>query len=276
MDEKIKDGLTEQTILPELPKPPEKPEVPEEGFVPYAAEAAKKSGSGIRKVTILVLLILLALVGVIVIVFGKTFNFYQKTIGTLSFDYRNGEAVSDPIEDVTVSYAAELAERCRSSQVNATIVHYQFDEQENLSDTVTRYEYAYNVNEARARIEKGTASWYGAKEQTVRKTANGYEVQEGGRWVESSNAYLPPLFTYLFEVGETANRKFEWYQSVDSTVNGKIYNCEIWLLTDTSSGEPVYLTLYRYYQGEKLCAVRILNNLDTTTQVYDVQSYSIS
>lgn len=277
MTEKKQEELTEKIVLPELPKPPEIPEKPEEGFVPYAAEAAKEEAGSNRKVMIVLILVVLIVIGVVVIAVGRKYNFYQETIGTLKFDYRNGEVTGEPAKDASRSYAVELAERCRGKQLNAAIVHYQFDENKHLVPAVTKYDYAYNVNEVRADIKKGTNDWYGAKEQTVRKTdAHGYEIQKGSNWVEDSQVYVPPLFTYLFEVGDTPTRTFEWYQAFDSVVNGRLYACEIWLLTDTSSGEPVYLTLYRYYENGTLCGVRLANQFDMTMQVYDVQSYSIT
>ena len=277
MDEKKQEQLTGHFILPEPPTPPETPVQPEEGFVPYCGEQAGKQSRSFVKFTVLLILGLLVAAGVIVIIFGRTFNFYQTVIGSLSFDYRDGEMAGDPIEDEYESYAALLADQCRGKQLNATIVHYQFDDQRNLDSVVTKYEYAYNVNEVRADIKRGTAKWYGAKEQTVRRTnVNGYEILKGNEWQSTPDAYIPPLYTYLFEVGETESRKFDWYASLDSVVNGKLYTCEIWLLTDNSGSETVYLTLYRYYQGDRLCGVRVLNNIDTSTQVYDVQSYTIS
>lgn len=267
----------ERIVLPELPQPPEQPEKTEEGFVPYAAEAAQNDRNSTRKVVFVLILVLLIVAFIVVIAFGRKFNFYQETIGTLRFDYRNGEVNGPPIEDAMHSYAVELAQQTRGRQINASIVHYQFDEQKHLEQTVTKYDYAYNVNEVRADIKKGTASWYGAREQTVRRTdTNGYQIMKGSDWVEDDQAYIPPLYTYLFEIGETPTRRFDWHQSYDSVINGKIYTCEIWLLTDTSSGEPVYLTLYRYYDGSTLRGVRIANQFDMTLQVYDVQSYSIT
>lgn len=276
MAEKNTEELTEHIVLPELPKPPEKPETPEEGFVPYAAEAAKEEAGNTRKVVFVLILVLLIVAGIVVIAFGRKYNFYRETIGTLKFDYRDGEVNGPPIEDVNHSYALEIAKLARNHQINASIVHYQFDEQKHLDPTVTKYDYTYNVNEVRADIKKGTESWYGTKEETVRRTdAKGYEIMKGGDWVADNNVYIPPLYSYLFEIGETPTRRFDWHQSFDSVVNGKIYTCEIWLMTDTSSNEPVYLTLYRYYDGNQLSAVRIANQFDMTLQVYDVQSYSI-
>ena len=278
MAEKKQETLTEHIVLPDLPKPPETPEKPEEGFVPYAAEAAKESAGSTRKVVIVLILVLLIAVGTVVIAVGRKFNFYQETIGTLRFDYRNGEVTGEPRPDADHSFAVALAEQIRGKQLNATVVHYQFDEQKRLDQAVTKYDYAYNVNEVRADIKKGTASWYGTKEQTVRKTdANGYEVMKHGEWTADDQAYIPPLFTYLYEIGQTQTRDFVWYQSFDSVVSGRLYTCEIWLLTDTSSAEPVYLTLYRYYdENGSLSAVRIANQFDKTVQVYDIQSFVIS
>lgn len=277
MAKKEQDSLTEHIVLPELPKPPEKPEVPEEGFVPYAAEAAKKSSGDTRKVVIILILVILIVIGSVVLAFGKKYNFYNETINSLKFDYRNGEATGQPYENAERSFAYELAQKCYGRQLNATVVHYQFDGQRKLDQTVTKYEYAYNVNEVRADIKQGTSGWYGSGEQTIRRTdANGYEIMKGGDWEKDDNAYIPPLYTYLFEIGETPTRKIEWYQVNDSVVNGKLYTCEIWLLTDTSSGEPVYLTLYRYYENGTLRGVRIANQLDMTVQVYDVQSYTVT
>lgn len=277
MAEKKQEELTEHIVLPELPEPPEKPETPEDGFVPYAAEAAKEEAGNTRKVVFALILVLLIVVGVIVIAFGRKFNFYHETIDTLKFDYRNGEVTGEPYKNPAQSYAVQLAELAHSKQINATVVHYQFNEQKQLDPAVTKYHYAFNVNEIRADIKKGTKDWYGAKEQTIHRTdTNGYEIMKGGKWVEDDKAYIPPLYTYLFEIGETATRKFEWHQAYDSVVNGRLYTCEIWLLTDTSSGEPVYLTIYRYYQNGTLSAVRIANQFDMTLQVYDVQSYSMT
>lgn len=278
MAEKKQDELTEHIILPELPKPPETPEKPEEGFVPYAAEAAKEDRGGTRKVVIVLILVLLIVAGTIVITFGRKFNFYQETIGTLQFDYRNGEVTGELMPDAEHSYAVALAEQIRGKQLDAAVVHYQFNEQKKLEQTVTKYNYSYNVNEVRADIKKGTASWYGTKEETVRFTdVNGYEVMKHGEWTADDQAYIPPLFTYLFEIGQTQTRDFEWYQSLDSVVEGRLYTCEIWLMTDTSSAEPVYLTLYRYYdESGMLRGVRIANQFDMTVQVYDVQRCSIS
>ena len=277
MDENKLEQTAEQIVLPELPKPPEQPEQPEEGFVPYVAEVSGKARGKGLKYKLIPVLCVLTVAGILVTVIGRKHNFYQKTISELHFDYQDGETVLDTVDESYESCAVALSRKLHGRQVRSNVIRYEFNADQKLSNTLTQLDYSYNANEIQTTVKQGTASWFGGQEETLRYTAaNGYERAKGDEWVADENAFIPPLYTYLYSVGETGGATFEWYQSVNTSINGKPYLCEIWLMSQTSDDTPLYLTLYRYYQDGKLCGVRVLNNIDTQMQVYDVQSYSIS
>ena len=263
--------------LPEPPKPPEQPEVPEEGFVPYCAEAEKDGKKPNVKLLVLLLLLLLVIAGVVVISFSRKHNFYQKTMSSLLFDCRNGEQMGTPEEEILISDAETLAAEAPDSQVHIHANLYVFDEQENMEQVVTQYVYSYNTNEEEAYVKMGTPRWFGSKEQHYRyRSDEGFETEKGGKFQKDDNAYFPPLFSYCFGVESDGAVTYKLRQRGPSHVNGKTYDCEIWLMCDKSGGEPVYITLYRYYDNGRLTGVRVLNSLDTQIQVYDIQSYQFT
>ncbi len=260
--------------LPEVPKPPEQPEVPEEGFVPYCAEVNDSAGTHNRKAVFLIVLLLLTVIGVIVILTGRTHNLYHETISALQFDYRNGEQTSAPDETANGTDAAELAQNSKDMRVKIAAYLYEFDEDEKLSQTVAQYQYDYTANEEQSLVRVGTSRWFGTGETHCRhKYREGYEYEKGSKWIASNDAYFPPLYAYCFGIKSGNGIKYDLYQSYRSYVNNSTYDCEIWLMTDETGAEPLYLTLYRYYQNGQLAAVRVLNNLDARMQVYDIRNY---
>lgn len=263
--------------LPDVPKPPAEPEQPEAGFVPYCAEAADEKPKRNWKLVLLIILLILVIIGFCFTLFSRKLNFYSRTLSALNFDYRNGESSAVQDETGDGHYAGNLSQQCKNHQVDLKAVEYTFDESRNISKTLTRYDYSYNVNEVVSEAKIGTANWFLTQKQGYRYSkANGLETGNGDKWEPASEGYIPALFTYCFATESNAVESFRWRDTYQTEVNGIQYNCEIWLLCDTGSGSPVYLTLYRYYNGERLAGVRVLSNTDDFMTVYDIQEYTIS
>ena len=264
-------------VLPEIPKPPAEPEQPEPGFVPYCAEAANVKQKRSIKVILLVILLILVIIGFCFMLISRKYNFYTETLSSLKFDYRSGEA--SPVQDETGDghLAENLAGQCKNKQLNIKAVEYTFDENRNISKTVTRYDYSYNVNEIVSQAKTGTENWFLTQKQGYRYSkANGLETGSGDKWEHADEGYIPALYTYCFQTESNAVESFRWHDTYETELDGSKYTCEIWLLCDNSSGAPNYLTLYRYYSGERLAGVRVLSKTDPIMNVYDIQEYSFT
>ena len=263
--------------LPELPKPPEQPEVPEEGFVPYCAEVQETGSKHDRKTVFLFVLLLLVIAGIVVIMIGRSHNFYHTVLDKLMFDYREGEQTGQPDEVPDGSDAIALAEQSKNKEVKLFAYLYEFDEDRKQGQTITRYSYNYSAVEEFSAVKIGTSRWFGTGEKHYRKKYNQpYEAAKGSKWEATDTAYFPPIYAYCFGVNPSNGVTYSLYQSYQTTVKGEKYDCEIWLMCDQNGAEPLYLTLYRYYQGGRLAGVRVLNNVDSQMQIYDVQSYSFA
>lgn len=240
--------------LPELQAPSE-PELPEEGFVPYSSsDEAKAERRSKIKMRIFGILLLLTVIGFVAILIGRRFNLYQKTMSSLAFDYREGEA--DVPDDLltTGGCAKTLRQEIGDKAVSIQAVKYMFDDPSHLSDTVSVYSYVHTASSDEVIIKTGSSGWFMTKKQSMQ---------------------MPLLFDLFFaaESGETV--QVSCYDTYRAEVGGKHYVCEVWLLCDLSSGEPVYYTLYRYYDQGRLAAVRVLTGQDESMQIFDIQSYTL-
>ncbi|GEM_PF-7119672 len=252
------DPEKKKTILPEPPKSAE-PEEPEEGFVPYCGSDEQKaeqkaSRKSKIKMWIFVILLILVIAGFILIFIGRRYNLYSETINSLKFDYRTGEA-DVPDESLTKGSCAKvLRDQIGDKSVSVDAAMYLFDDQTQLSDTVSVYSYVHTKNSNSAVVKTGSLNWFMTKKQSLES---------------------PLLFELLFDTVNYDMLKASCYDTYRAEVSGRQYICEVWLICDLTGDEPVYYTVYRYYDEGRLAGVRVLSDQDEMMQVFDIRSYTI-
>lgn len=260
----------------QIPQPPDTPELPEEGFVPYCTEAEPDAAhKQNRRIRLLIVLIILVAAVSLFSVIGSKFNFYHKTLSTLQFDYRDGETV---IEDSTVQIgflANRLAGQIGQKQTHVQANFYLFDENNNLANAVSAYDYTHSIDKDELSVRSGVKASVISSKMHLRRTANGYEKQSGGSWKPAEDAYIPPLNAYFFSTENSEDFLISCYDTYYTYVGDALYTCEVWLMEDDRGAVPVYYTLYRYYSGVDLAAVRVLSDHDSMMEVYDITDYQI-
>ncbi len=264
--------------LPESPKKPDVPEQPEEGFVPYVTEAAASENSG--KQHRLILLIPLVLLGVVVIIAAVLlllthFNRYHRVMKQLSFDYRDEIPGAKDIEH-TGERSIALAKELKDAPVRVNAICYLLNEQDQGDGTVAEYNYLSSKGLTELKTVTSAKNGLRSKEKNVRLRADGYEILEGDEWVAAEKEYIPDMRDYFFGISSHNNVTIGCYDTYDTTVNGKPYVCEVWLMDETFGSQTVYSTLYRYYDGSRLAAVIVLHDTDELKEVYDITSYEIN
>lgn len=247
---------------------PDTPELPEEGFVPYASEAYGDQDKRLKPAVVIMIAVgILALVVMIVLMVGKNHNYYERLIKSIGFDYRNGELIAEDLDIEKGVCANAVSAELSGKSYSFDTVMYSLDESNLIQEIVSEYYYEHTP-------EKDTIkSIFGAKGVMMKKKTT-EEIPLGTvTTVKSSTSLL--LKEYLF--GTTAHDvyTFDSYDAYQTTVGGRNYTCEVWLMCDSRSGTPVHYTLYRYYSGTRLAAVRVINDIDMMTEIYDVKSYSV-
>ena len=247
-----------KTVLTELPVSDE-PEKPEEGFVPYCgsdeAEAGQKAGRKSKiKMWIFVILLILVTAGFVVILVGRRYNLYHETIGTIRFDYRTGEAdvPDDSLEKGGCAKA--LREEIGDRAVTVDAAMYMFNDKMEISDTVSVYSYVHTKSSDAAVVKSGTANWFKTQKQSLQ---------------------MPLLFELFFGTENLDLLKASCYDTYRAEVAGGHYVCEVWLVCDLTGDDPVYYTVYRYYDEGRLAGVRVLSDQDEVMQVFDIRSYTL-
>ena len=271
--ERREHGMEEQEKLVKLETPAE-PEQPEEGFVPYCAEVAEpKKKGGFKRILLIILIVVIVLTGALLL-YGRLFNKYRKVINGLDFDYRVGETVVLNESKTGGAIAAGLDTEIGRKQVTVQASMYLItvNEKAEIGDTASELNYTHNVNSDHLEMKTGVRNWPLTDSSTSDlKLENG--VPEGGKRTEK-----PLLRDLLFGTQNHGGLSFQHYDSYLSEIGTASYSCEVWLLCDSSSGTPVYYTIYRYYKGgTTLAAVRILSNQDEENlmEIYDIKNYTI-
>lgn len=257
--------------------PPDEPEVPEEGFVPYCADA-KSDGDkrlGRKAVILIVLAALLVLVPVFVFT-ARRLNFFHKTINQLAFDYREGETADENHAEQFGGYSLKISEQMKDKQVSVSAVTYSFNDKGGMFTDVASYDYTKNGAESVLDVCIGSEKSLFSKKMTLRNNGSRTEMKKGSGWEADNDAYVPPLSDFFFGTKNHGDISFECCDGYETVVGKTNYNCEIWLMQAGSDSNAEYYTLYRYFDGGKLAAVRVLVSTDTLMDVYDIRSYSFS
>lgn len=257
--------------------PPDEPEQPEEGFVPYCAEATQIGGGRTRiKTVILIILSALFILMLVFILAARHNNFFRKTVNSLSFDYRNGEAADEISSDDPGQYSRRLSEQMNGNQFTADANVYTFDEKGGMFAEISNYNYTKNSAEQILQVRSGTEKSVFTDCLTLRSNGSLTERKKGSNWVQTTDEYIPPLCDYFFETQSHGNILLNCHDAFDTIIGSTNYHCEIWLMQEGTDSNAVYFTLYRYFDGSKLAGVRVLASTDTLMDVYDIQSYSFS
>lgn len=248
----------------------EREEQPEEGFVPYCgSEEAEAHRKPRLYFVILGIAAVLAVLGLAVLLIGRNFNFYRKTLNTLQFDYRGGESTTSDWTLDKGACAEALSAEIGRQQVTVDAVLYLFGGDSELLGGVSAYHNVHNVNEDVLTARSGSSKWFFTKKTELRVGL------KNGNAPVTEDYRKPLLYEMLFGTESHDAYWFECYDTMRASVGTKQYICEIWLMEDDSLAAPSYYTLYRYYLGDKLAGLRVLNDKDEVMEVYDIQDYTI-
>lgn len=230
-----------------------------------------------RLVIILVIVLCLLLLVMGYSVAAKHFTLYARTMQQLRFDYRLGEITDAPLDDTTSTMAddikAQLDAASKGIRMQATAM--LFNENGTYTPTLTLYDYYHGFDAAATdtiTMQTCVEYWFPTETTHLMQTANeACMVKSDGKWVETDELHIPDLYAYCFAASENSN--IEHYASYYSEVGNVRYLCEIWLMEEESSEGTVYNTIYRYYNGGKLRAVRLLPSYSTDMLVFDITDY---
>ena len=266
----------EKIILPTL-ETPDQPELPEEGFVPYCADA-ESDGDRRQKRKIRILLVLIILIVCIFVfsIVSTKCNFYQKTVKSLRFDYTAGETTDETPDDDPGRCARAISAQIQEKTVTVHTYTYLFDDQGNLSNNISAYDYEKSASGTNMDIRIGSAKSLVTKKRSLRTGASGIEEQKGKTWEVSPDSRIPNLAEWFFATQSHDKIRFECAGAYETIVGKTNYLCEVWLMEDDSKAEPEYTTLYRYYDGSRLAGVRMLKSSEDVMYVFDITDYSFS
>ena len=222
----------------------------------------------------------LILLGIVVLIAGTLlllthFNRYHRVMKQLAFDYRDEIPGAKDIEN-TGQHAIALAMELTDQPVRVNAVCYLLNEQDQNDGTVVEYEYLSSKGLIELKSVTSAKNGLRSKEKDIRDRGSGYEILEGDDWKETETEYIPDLRDYFFGISSHGNVTIGCYDTYQTTVNGRDYLCEIWLMDETRGSSTVYSTLYRYYDGSRLAGVIVLHDSDELKEVYDISSYEIN
>lgn len=243
-------------------------EQPEEGFVPYAAEAEAAPNRRFRiGILILIVLTVITIILAVVLAVGKQHNYYEKILNSLRFDYRSGEMISEESLPEHGSFAKAVSEQISGKSYTFDAAMYMLDEQNTVQEFAAEYHYEHTP------VKDLILSTTGAKGVIFKKKIK-EEIPLGAvTTVKSSMSLL--VKEYCFGTKDHDVYTYECYDSYPTSVGGKSFTCEIWLMCDNRSKDAVHYTLYRYYDGAQLAAVRVLNDQNEIAEVYDIKYISV-
>ena len=226
----------------------------------------------------LFLLIPLIIAGILLLffVYSKWFNFYQRSVWGLNFDYRCGEKAAE-LQQIELPIAKTLAESIPANS-SATIqaTEYYFSSKGEISTDISKYTYTHSLASESVRIKTGTYGTFITSSTNLRRNADGnIEQKHGFKW-ESTEETIQNLYAFFFGVESTDDYKLEYYETSTTQLETEPYDCEIWLMTRTTYNITTYYTIYRYYQNNQLKAVRILDNYNELMQIFDIKSYEFT
>ena len=225
-------------------------------FVPYVKEARRPDPKRTKRWLILlaVLTAAAALLGGFLL-YARKHNFYSKTMESLRFDYSKGESVDENSDNDLAVKAEALAEKIGSTvrvQANVCV----FNDEGRIAATVSQYDYNRSPDAETLHILTGSQGWIATRETDLTNQDSEDAAQRS----------FPRLYDYFFTVSAHDSVKASCVESYFTAVGAYNYVCELWLL---EAPEANY-TLYRYYSGDRLAAVRVLSSEDSIMEVYDI------
>ena len=254
--------------------PEHESDIPEDGFVPFQLELAEKKRR--RKIRMLIILSVLAALLGILLIFGRLFNFYDRTMKHLRFDYRGGETIDN--ESIFMSYdtATEAEKSVQDKTLNLNANVYCFDDKANLSLVVSQYRYSRSEDgTAELKVKLGAKGGILTKTNRFRTNAEGQvlEIRNGKESISADTA-TALLYDYFFSTEDHGNINLQCTDAYRTVVGEKTYECEVWLMSVTRGAGKSYYTIYRYYDDQKLAAVRVIDSADDLMMVYDITEYT--
>jgi len=257
---------------------PEIKDIPEEGFVPYVTEAETDTKANRKhRLTLLIPVFILVIVLAIAIflLMIPRFNRYQKVMKRISFEYQNEIPGNEDTENAG-KHALTIAKELGSQPVRVNAVCYLLDDNNRKDNTVSEYEYLSSQGLVQLKTIISAKKAYKSSVKEIRTRGNGYEYLDGDDWKPSEKEYIPDFRDYFFGIVSHDNVTIGCYNTYQTTVNGKPYLCEVWLMDEQIGNHTAYSTIYRYYDGQRLAGVIILHDADQIKEVYEITSYEIN
>ena len=228
-----------------------------------------------RKIRLfLILLIAAAMIGALLII-NNTLNFYDVHMRRMQFDYREGELVSGQSPAEPGKKATEIAGEINGRQVSVQAEMLLYNSEGEASLTLSAYTYKYTSGSEELSYRTGTKDLLFTKSGTLRRDGTGLQKKSGSSWEHTDDGNIMNLYGYCFAAADFGKNTVSPHESYYTEVGGKTYLCEIWLMAEElGSGGVRYNTLYRYYDGDRLAAVRVLKSDQELMEVYEIKDYS--
>ena len=250
------------------------PEITEENFVPDFNLEYEQNKWKRKRILLLCLLGAAVLLGLFII-FGRRNCLYNRMMRNLEFDYRNGEEI-DNTQTALTGWAERAADAVAGKNLTLQANMYCFNSSGALSLSASKYSYERTADgTADLHIQTGGANSIRTEKSSYHTDANGKAEQVSGSLSQNADLYAAELlYDFCFAVEDTDRIKIERRNAYETFVGERRYTCEVWVMSATVNKTLKYFTLYRYYSGSELNALRMLDTTSDLMFVYDITEYT--
>lgn len=239
----------------------------EEDKLPPVIDEAKQK----RRVVLLISLIAVTVLAAAFMICNRQFNYFDRTLKTLQFDYREGETVDEETEVPLAEKSLALARRTEGQPVSLNAVKLCFSYSGTLSETVSVQDYRSDGTTETLDASTGTSGLMFPVKRHYRRTGDVTEMQDGSKWVPAASDALPRLADLCFGAVSHDGITLACLDSYRTVIGTTAYICELWLVDCTQGDTVSHYTVYRYFSGDTLCGVRVLAGDSDTMDVYDIR-----
>ncbi|MBQ3941144.1 MAG: hypothetical protein II723_08525, partial [Oscillospiraceae bacterium] len=219
-----------------------------------------------------IVLIVIAVLAAAFMICNRQFNYFDRTLKTLQFDYRDGETIDEETEVPLAEKSLALARSMEGQEVSLNAVKLCFSFSGMLSETVSVQDYRSDGTTETLDAATGTAGLMFPVRRHYRRTGDVTELRDGSKWVPAASDALPRLADLCFGAVSHDGISLSCLDSYRTVIGTSAYICELWLMDCTQGDTVTHYTVYRYFSGDTLCAVRVLSGDSDTMDVYDLKS----
>ncbi len=240
----------------------------ENDTLPPVIDEAKQK----RRVVLLIVLIAIAVLAAAFMICNRQFSYFDRTLKTLQFDYRDGETIDEETEVPLAEQSLALARSMEGQPVSLTAVKLCFSYSGTLSETVSVQDYRSDGTTETLDTATGTAGLMFPVRRHYRRTGDVTELRDGGKWVPAASDALPRLADLCFGAVSHDGVSLSCLDSYRTVIGTDAYICELWLMDCTQGDSVSHYTVYRYFSAGTLAAVRVLSGDSDTMDVYDLRN----